>query len=84
MKFRLNSAARFHQASLASTKAKPCRNLKRLLSCLKMHDFPGLSKRSMRRDRRKLANKHLPDLPHASSTTNYPTAQRQYQIQAQV
>ncbi|MFA0026005.1 VC2046/SO_2500 family protein, partial [Vibrio sp. 10N.261.49.A5] len=35
-------------------------------------------------DRRKLASKQLPDLPNATLYNELSTAQRQYQIQAQV
>ncbi|PMG44325.1 hypothetical protein BCU90_22530 [Vibrio lentus] len=76
----------FHQASLAS--AKLSHYLKPEALAFMPEDTADLPEEVYQNlsghDRRRLANKHLPDLPHATLYNELTTAQRQYQIQAQV
>ncbi|MEZ9001203.1 VC2046/SO_2500 family protein [Vibrio splendidus] len=76
----------FHQASLAS--AKLSHYLKPEALAFMPEDTADLPEEVYQNlsghDRRKLANKQVPDLPLATLYNELSTAQRQYQIQAQV
>ncbi|PTP89053.1 hypothetical protein CWO04_06130 [Vibrio splendidus] len=76
----------FHQASLAS--AKLSHYLKPEALAFMPDDTADLPEEVYQNlsghDRRKLANKQVPDLPLATLYNELSTAQRQYQIQAQV
>tara|TARA_Y100000588_G_C14157714_1_gene883399 strand:- start:625 stop:1161 length:537 start_codon:yes stop_codon:yes gene_type:complete len=76
----------FHQSSLVS--AKLCHYLKPEALAFMPEDTGDLPEEVYQNlsghDRRKLANKNHPDLPSATLYNELSTAQRKYQIQAQV